>query len=308
MYKITKRYGLIFTISLVLLTLGSRSSYPQEDAMPYADVQKDDIRRVYNKARVSYRELGKKIKERNRSEFLDKIKKKIRECYKWGSLLEKQGRYEEARKWYKKALRLTDNFVLKTYIPKKNRHLRKVAKNQKRAVLKNIREIEKNRRIEKKWMKKVAEEERTRAMRSLKKVLGIFNWRRKEKERIEIRESELSLDTLREKLKSHKKAVLEDEKKPLKKISKEGRLIKKESEKKKKKMKMKKKKDKKLQDEREFNKQVYDASLLVEEGDWLYQRTDYSEAYRTYRDALKKLEKLEEQDTRLKGSNSGATP
>jgi len=285
--------SIIKIICLVLtLCLASNLTYSQTIYETKGiNTQKNQIRRWHNDADRADRDLRKKIVEGKKSDRVKNSHEAIEEFFALAKSLEASGDYANAAKCYEKILALTRDPNIRKYIKKKNRRLKKLSKRQRALTKKKIKESTKKLTSKKRDLKR----EEEIANKKKAKIERIDRQRKKELEKIEKRRrKDIERIIGKKKLEELEKAKAAGLPSPIEpEITKaiEGlpevkvtpssapvaieaitqEIIQKRAE------------------EKAIENKIEKAKLLVIEGDKMYQKRKYEEAFELYREAMETL-------------------
>jgi tetratricopeptide (TPR) repeat protein len=142
--KITAKHIVFSAVAIFIVSFLCPLSYAQEKPVQIAGdsgagSEKNSIRRMYNDAKLSYRELKIKIKNIEEQKRIENIQKETKNYYDLAKTLEKRGEYLKAACCYQKILSLSEHDrELKAFIRKKNKELRELADKKRDTVQKKI--------------------------------------------------------------------------------------------------------------------------------------------------------------------------
>lgn len=122
------------TGALTFFLLAASSSYAGETIQN----TKDEIRSLFNDAAASYPEISEKAKISQENKKLEILKLEISDYLTLAKKLERQQKYREASACYQKVLQLCNDPKLKKLIRIENKKLKRLLKQTKKTVSKEI--------------------------------------------------------------------------------------------------------------------------------------------------------------------------
>ena len=247
---------------LFVLCLSSRLVYSDDDTLTAETAEKQEIQRIYTKSDSMKKDLEDKIEQDKKYASLANIREQIQEFFTLAKSLEEMGDYENAAKCYQKILRLTKDPHIKKYIKQKSKELKELSTKQRDLAKKRVETKTKELASRKK------ERERDRVKK--RKEIAVEKVSVTEKAVTPKEPVFVSIGPARPKKKAEPREEARQETPVKPEVTSVADF---ESE----------------REEAEMEEKIDSAKSMIEQGDRLYQKKRYEEAYALYKKAFDSL-------------------